>query len=117
MLQVNSVFREQMCLDHEATRDLAQCADDEHHIRAWAEVMNRKLQATIDYCNGEKSQEKFELEMARLRRKHANCGVCGGFADKRCGRCKRAGVDFYYCSPECARQDRPAHRLVCGQPP
>jgi len=69
------------------------------------------------YCYGEDSQETFELERARLRRKHANCGVCGQFAEHRCGGCKRIGVDCYYCSVECAKRDRPVHRLVCGQPP
>ena len=115
--QVTGVFAEQMCLEHMATRELALYADREDHMRAWAEVTNRKFEATMRYCYGEDSQETFELERARLRRKHANCGVCGQFAEYRCGGCKRAGVDSYYCSVECAKRDRPVHRLVCGQPP
>lgn len=115
--QVTSVFAEQMCLEHMATRELALYAHREDHMRAWAEVTNRKFEASMRYCYGEDSQETFELERARLRRKHANCGVCGQFAEYRCGGCKRTGVDCYYCSPECAKRDRPVHRLVCGQPP
>jgi hypothetical protein len=113
--QVTSVFAEQMCLEHMATRELALYADRTDHMQAWSDVTNRKFEVTMRYCSGEESQEQFELERARLRRKHANCGVCGGFAQQRCGRCKRAGVDCYYCSAECARCDWQEHRLVCGQ--
>jgi hypothetical protein len=84
-------------------------------MRAWADVTNRKFEATMRYCYGKDSQETFELERARLRRKHDNCSVCGQFAEQRCSACKRAGVDCYYCSVECAKRDRPVHRLVCGQ--
>ena len=114
--QVTSVFAEQMCLEHEATRELALYADRTDHMQAWSKVTNLKFEATMRYCYGEDSQEKFELERARLRRKHGTCGTCGRFAELRCGGCKRAGVDCYYCSPECAKRDRPVHRLVCGQP-
>ena len=116
VVEVTSVFTEQMWLEHMATRELALYRDREDHMQAWGDNMNRKFEATARYCRGEYSREQFELERARLRRKHANCGVCGQLATRRCGGCKRAGIDCYYCSPECLKRDRPVHRLVCGRP-
>jgi hypothetical protein len=50
-------------------------------MKAWYKVTNRKFEATMRYCHGEDSQEKFELKRARLRRKHGNSGMCERFCD------------------------------------
>ena len=115
IVQMNRVLTEQLCLEHTATHELELDAAREDHMRAWSDVTNRKFEATLRFCRGEDNQQTFEDLCGRLRRKHANCRACGRFAERRCGACKRAGIDCYYCSVECARLDRPVHKLVCAK--
>jgi len=52
--------------------------------------------------------------MSSSSRKQAmKCIVCGRDAEKGCGLCAKIGVEnIWYCSPECAKQDWPMHKIL-----
>ncbi|BGP70042.1 MYND-type domain-containing protein [Rhodotorula toruloides] len=42
------------------------------------------------------------------------CLVCYAETKNRCSRCKGAGVDLFFCSPEHQKLAWPGHRIFCG---
>ncbi|BGP07541.1 hypothetical protein JCM10049v2_003379 [Rhodotorula toruloides] len=45
---------------------------------------------------------------------YSACSVCGRLTSLKCRPCTDAGVDLFFCSPECQKLVWFAHRQVCG---